>query len=73
MEDNHIFDTEALRERMRQLEEIEEEAIDFAKYVNVIAVRNGADEWTTGSGANTKRSTSKELFNQFLQEKYSKP
>lgn len=41
-------------------------AIGFAKYMNAVAVKNGIDEWTTGSGMQLQRFTSAELYEQFL-------
>lgn len=43
------------------------QAITFAEWMDNKAVRNGFHEWTVGVGNATKRYTSEELYDLFLQ------
>lgn len=51
----------------------QQEAIEFLKWADNKAVRNGHDDWTVGVGSSIKHFTSEELFNLYLQSKQSNP
>lgn len=54
-------------EKMMQ-EHAKEVSMNFGKWVDINAVRNGVDAWTVGSGNETQRYTTEELFDKFMKE-----
>jgi len=48
-------------------EHASQQAIAFHEWADTIAVRNGINEWTVGSGINTKRHSTISLYQLFVQ------
>lgn len=45
-----------------------EVSMNFGKWVDMNAVRNGVDAWTVGSGKETQQYTTEQLFDKFMNE-----